>query len=77
MLRALAEADRADVAVVGFDDVPDAAQYSPPLTTVRQDFDELGERAVAALADGIESGDDSAGVLTVPTTLVVRESSRA
>jgi DNA-binding LacI/PurR family transcriptional regulator len=77
MLRALAEADRAHVAVVGFDDVPDAAQYSPPLTTVRQDFDELGERAVAALADGIESGDDPGGVLTVPTTLVVRESSRA
>jgi DNA-binding LacI/PurR family transcriptional regulator len=75
MLRALAEADRTDVAVVGFDDVPDAAQYSPPLTTVHQDFDELGERAVAALADGIESGAAPAGVLTVPTTLVVRESS--
>ncbi|MEE2815118.1 MAG: LacI family DNA-binding transcriptional regulator [Actinomycetota bacterium] len=38
-----------DVSVVGFDDVPDAAHYWPPLTTVRQDFDELARRAVATV----------------------------
>lgn len=37
------------ISVVGFDDVPDAAFYWPPLTTVRQDFAELARRAVAAL----------------------------
>lgn len=38
-----------DVSVVGFDDVPEAAHYLPPLTTVRQEFDELGRRAIEAL----------------------------
>src|SRR5690606_19327251 len=31
-----------DVSVIGFDDLPDARHFLPPLTTVRQDFDELG-----------------------------------
>ena len=76
VLRAVAESGRAvpgDVSVVGFDDVADAADYRPPLTTVRQDFDALGARAVAALVDGIEAGTPAA-FETVPTRLVVRES---
>ena len=32
-----------DVSVVGFDDIPEAAYFLPPLTTVRQDFGELGQ----------------------------------
>jgi len=75
LLRALAEAGRAvpgDVSVVGFDDIADAADYLPPLTTVRQDFDELGERAVDALIGAIDGG--SAKTDLVPTRLVVRES---
>lgn len=35
-----------DVSVVGFDDVPECAYFTPPLTTVRQDFAELGRRGV-------------------------------
>lgn len=76
LLRAFAEAGRAvpgDVSVVGFDDVADAADYRPPLTTVHQDFDALGARAVAALVDGIEAGAPAA-FETVPTRLVVRAS---
>lgn len=38
-----------DVSVVGFDDTPDAAYFWPALTTVRQDFEELARRAVAAV----------------------------
>lgn len=75
-LRALAEAGLEvprDVSVVGFDDVDDAADYRPPLTTVRQDFDGLGERTVVRLVDAIESGMPS-GTDLVPATLVVRES---
>ena len=75
VIRALADAGRRvpeDVSVVGFDDIADAADYRPPLTTVRQDFDALGELAVAALIDGIEDG--RRRVETVPTTLVVRAS---
>ena len=33
-----------DVSVVGFDDLPEAPYFTPPLTTVRQDFAELGRR---------------------------------
>lgn len=43
-----------DISVVGFDDIPDAAYYWPKLTTVRQDFDELARRAVAAVIGGAE-----------------------
>jgi DNA-binding LacI/PurR family transcriptional regulator/signal transduction histidine kinase len=35
-----------DVAICGFDDAPQARHASPPLTTVRQPLDELGQRAV-------------------------------
>ena len=76
LLRAFAEAGRAvpgEISVVGFDDVADAADYRPPLTTVHQDFDALGSRAVAALVDGIETGAPAA-FETVPTRLVVRSS---
>jgi DNA-binding LacI/PurR family transcriptional regulator len=35
-----------DVSVVGFDDLPESPYFTPPLTTVRQDFAELGRRGV-------------------------------
>lgn len=76
-LRAFADAGRRvpeDVAVVGFDAIVDAAQYRPPLTTVRQDFDALGARAVRALVAAIEGR--APVVETVPATLVVRASTR-
>ncbi|WP_439591370.1 LacI family DNA-binding transcriptional regulator [Microbacterium sp.] len=77
VMRALADAGRRipeDIAVVGFDDVADAADFRPPLTTVRQDFDALGELAVAALADAI--GGEPPRAQLVPTRLVVRDSAR-
>ncbi|MDU0367285.1 LacI family DNA-binding transcriptional regulator [Microbacterium sp. KSW4-17] len=74
-LRALADAGRRvpeDVSVVGFDDIADAAEFRPPLTTVRQDFDALGRRAVTALVGAIEGGEPIAE--TVPPSVVVRRS---
>lgn len=38
-----------DVSVVGFDDVPESGHFSPPLTTIHQDFHGAGEQAVAML----------------------------
>ncbi|HCM50825.1 MAG TPA: LacI family transcriptional regulator, partial [Microbacterium sp.] len=61
------------LSVVGFDDVADAANFTPALTTVRQRFDLLGQRAVAAVLDGAEAG--SREVIDAP--LVVRGSSAA
>ena len=43
-----------DVSIIGFDDIPEAAHFWPPLTTVRQDFAELGRRCVALLLGDIE-----------------------
>ena len=74
-LRALADRGRGvpdDVAVVGFDDVADAADYRPPLTTLRQDFDGLGRAAIASLVARIEGG-AVAPVLLTPE-LVIRAS---
>lgn len=42
-----------DVSIVGFDDIPEAAHFWPPLTTVRQDFPELGRRSVELLLANI------------------------
>ncbi len=59
VLRALHERGRRvpeDVAVVGFDDTPEAACFVPPLTTVRQDFRELGQVAVQILVDQLMAG---------------------
>lgn len=66
-LRALAEQGRRvpeDVAIIGFDDVEDAADYRPPLTTLRQDFDALGVAAVASLVTLIEGGEPAPVVIT-------------
>ena len=78
-LRALAEAGRGvpgDVSVVGFDDVADAADYHPPLTTVRQDFDALGAAAVTALVAAI-GGRDQTSVALAPELVVRNSSARA
>jgi DNA-binding LacI/PurR family transcriptional regulator len=40
-----------DISIVGFDDIPEAGHFWPPLTTVRQDFAELGRRCVDLLLD--------------------------
>ena len=57
VLRALHETGRsvpAEVSVVGFDDMPDSGYFLPPLTTVRQDFAELGRRGEALVRLGEE-----------------------
>lgn len=62
-----------DLAVVGFDDIPEAAYFAPPLTTVHQDFAELGRRCVARLVALIE-GRDLGFAEPVAPVLVVRDS---
>lgn len=62
-----------DMSVVGFDDVPEAAHYFPPLTTVRQDFAEIGRRTVALLLGELRGEVDLNHDPIVPG-LVVRSS---
>lgn len=45
------------VSVVGFDDVPDARHFMPPLTTVRQDFRALGQLSIDTLIAALEGAD--------------------
>jgi DNA-binding LacI/PurR family transcriptional regulator len=57
VIHALLDRGRAvprDVAVVGFDDIPSAADFNPPLTTVRQDTRLAGELLVENLIRLIE-----------------------
>jgi DNA-binding LacI/PurR family transcriptional regulator len=76
-LRALSERGLrvpADVSVVGFDDIPDASYYMPPLTTVRQDFGEVGRQALSVLLDRM-AGESATGLrVRVATELVTRQS---
>ncbi len=59
--------------VIGFDDIAEASEFRPPLTTVRQQFDVIGERALALLADRIEH-DAARRLEVIPAPLIVRES---
>ncbi|GAB3572974.1 LacI family DNA-binding transcriptional regulator [Leifsonia lichenia] len=68
-----------DVSVVGFDDIPEAAYFAPPLTTVRQDFAELGRRCVARLLAEIDApaaapAPAAAAPAPIAPTLVLRAS---
>ncbi|MBN9215389.1 MAG: transcriptional regulator [Microbacterium sp. SCN 70-200] len=62
-----------DISVVGFDDLPDARHFLPPLTTVRQDFAELGRVAIRTLLARLEGDPDVASTMLEPE-LIVRES---
>ena len=62
-----------DVSVVGFDDVPESSYYMPPLTTVRQDFSEIGRQSLRVLVQQIE-GQAVPPVHLLPPSLVVRSS---
>jgi len=68
-----------DLAVVGFDDIPESAFYYPPLTTVRQGLYELGHIAVQTFMKLRQAEQRDESVTTVHTVmlqpqLVIRES---
>jgi LacI family transcriptional regulator len=76
-LRALSETSLrvpADVAIVGYDDVPLASRMTPPLTTVRQSLQDMGLAAVKALAEIIRRPDDKPQHIILETELVIRGS---
>jgi DNA-binding LacI/PurR family transcriptional regulator len=77
VLRAMHEAAREiprEVSVVGFDDIPEAPFFTPPLTTVRQDFGEIGSRSLRLVLRTIETGERVASGSRVRPELVVRAS---
>ena len=63
-----------DMALVGFDDLPQATMVDPPLTTVRQPIQRMGMLAVEMLIDGLENGAETPRRIVLPTELVIRGS---
>jgi DNA-binding LacI/PurR family transcriptional regulator len=83
VLRAMHEAGRRipdDLSVVGFDDVPESPYFTPPLTTVHQDFGEVGSRSLRVLVraiDSVATGERPPEGSLVSPELVVRASTGA
>ncbi|MEV1130724.1 LacI family DNA-binding transcriptional regulator [Agromyces sp. NPDC049794] len=63
-----------DVSVVGYNDMPFAADFWPALTTVQIPLREIGVQGARMLLDAIEAGHQEPATLTLPVTLVVRGS---
>jgi DNA-binding LacI/PurR family transcriptional regulator len=77
LLRALHEQGRKvpdDVSVIGFDDIAEAGSFLPPLTTVHQDFAEVGRLCVEGVLRHMRHEETEHGTTLVPTRLVVRSS---
>lgn len=68
-----------DLAVVGFDGLSEAAQFSPSLTTIIQPLRELAKLAVQELVSSVESESGQADIrnIILPTELRIAESAPA
>jgi len=64
-----------DVAVVGFDDIPMAAHFNPPLTTIHQPIYEIGSRLVKMLTTLLNGDELEEKHVILEPSLVVRQSS--
>ena len=65
-----------DVSVTGFDDIPEAQFFTPPLTTICQDFSALGRKGLEYLIEMIERPDTPKGQRVIEPILRVRGSTR-
>lgn len=77
VLRAAAELNLAvpdQLSLIGIDDIPMASYLSPPLTTLRQDFAEIGRLAAQLLIEAVNNPKTQQQHLTLPATLVPRRS---
>lgn len=63
-----------EIVVTGFDDIAISQYVTPPLTTVRVDACDMGDRAVRLLIDTSRPGAGAPDVITLPATLVIRKS---
>lgn len=66
-----------DVSLVGFDDLPEAAHFVPGLTTVRQDFNLLGQLAIEYMVSMINNPEIPIHQRILQPKLVIRGSTRA
>jgi len=66
-----------DLSVIGFDNIPEAAQVSPRLTTIDQGIETMGYLAVGLLIELLQGQPLTSSSRKVPTQLVIRESCQA
>ena len=64
----------ADLSVIGVDDIPLAAYFEPPLTTLRQDFHLIGREAARLLLRSIKQPEAPRRQVRMPVELVTRRS---
>jgi LacI family transcriptional regulator len=62
-----------DLSLVGFDDIPEASNVTPPLTTVRQPMRDMGLLAAEMLISAVEEGQPQTSTVELATQLIVRE----
>ena len=62
------------MSIIGFDDIPEAEYLIPGLTTIRQDFVEVGKRSVELLMDCIGKKQRSSYQIAIKPELIVRKS---
>jgi LacI family transcriptional regulator len=63
-----------DLSVVGFDNIPQTAHTTPPLTTVDQSIDEMGYVATKMLIELIQGKPLENRLHKIPTRLIIRDS---
>ncbi|GGJ53543.1 LacI family DNA-binding transcriptional regulator [Deinococcus roseus] len=63
-----------DISIVGFDDIPEAAFFDPPLTTIKQNFGLLGKRGVTHLLERLSDPHTDVSQSVIQTQLVPRHS---
>jgi len=62
-----------DISLIGFDDIPEAEYFLPSLTTVKQDFIELGKIVIAKALSNLKEKSKNETLFMQPT-LIVRNS---
>src|SRR5215210_7709869 len=66
-----------DISVVGFNDMPFAARFHPPLTTIHIPHYEIGKAAAQLMLDRLQDGDSQPREIRLEPSLVVRDSTAA
>jgi LacI family transcriptional regulator len=66
-----------DLSVVGFDNIPEATQVTPKLTTVDQSIQTMGYLATKILVRILQGEELECTLTKVPTKLIIRDSCRA
>ncbi|MGO2772756.1 MAG: LacI family DNA-binding transcriptional regulator [Brachybacterium tyrofermentans] len=72
-LRRLGRRVPQDIAVIGYDDTPDAPFASPPLSTISPDKHALAATALDLLTERIQGFDGPPRIVDTPYSLVIRE----